>query len=113
MPSDPNSNEARLAAHRRLHATLPEGHEPPKSAALEAAEDRLRQAALEVCAAIEYIDRIHTAPRQEVTYATMQKAGFRRADGWARKYTLADARSHAECAAMALRRAWEILDPTK
>lgn len=111
MALDPDSNEARLAAHRRLHAVVPEGHEPPKSAALEAAEERLRLAALEVADAISYVDSIRTGEVASVSYETMQKANFNRPRGWHRKYNLKDAKSDANCAAMRLRNAWQILDP--
>ena len=79
--------------------------------ALPAIEDAIRGATLEVCAALEYVDRARSAQRTEISYETFQRAGFRRKDGWSRKYTLADARRDAETAAIRLRNVYELLDP--
>lgn len=108
---DRDSDEARLAAHRRLFSLVPEEYVPPKSAAVVALEDRIFAATLELTAALEYVDRIRMEKECEISYETMQRSRFRRKDGWRRAYTLKDARSNAETAAIRLRNAWEILDP--
>jgi hypothetical protein len=56
-------------------------------------------------------DRIRAAQTAEVDYQTMQRTGFRRAEGWKRKYTLRDARQEADYVARELRTAWELMDP--
>ena len=56
-------------------------------------------------------DSIRSSKVTEVSYETLQRAAFRRKDGWRRPYTLADARRESENIARRLRSAWEILDP--
>ena len=72
---------------------------------------KLQELILHVTQALSDVDNIATAPDREVSYETMQRAGFNRKTGWRRKYSLADARSNARSAAIQLRAAWEILDP--
>ena len=108
---DPDSDTARLERHRDLFRTVPKDHVPPKSAAIEALEDRLKRAELELSNALIYVDKIRSLQDTEIAYETMQKSGFKRKN-WMRNYTLADARKDANTAAQGLRRAWEILDPT-
>lgn len=115
MTIDPDSNEARLQRHRDANRLV----HPDVSAAWRAAagreqaqrEDIIRATALELTASLEYVDLIRMAKTSEVSYETMQRSGFRRKEGWRRKYSLADARSHADTAAIRLRNAWELLDP--
>lgn len=112
---DPDSNEARLQRHRDANRFV----HPDVSAAWRASaereqaqrEDAIRGASLEITAALGYVDLIATKKDEEITYETMQRSGFRRPDGWRRKYTLADARSHAQTAAIKLRNAWELIEP--
>ena len=73
-------------------------------------EDVIRGAAMEVTAALQYVDRIRDSKHASITYETMQRSGFRRKN-WQRPYALADARSEAKTAAIRLRNAWELLDP--
>lgn len=61
--------------------------------------------------ALQCVDTIRMRKECDVSYETMQRSGFSRKTGWKRKYTLADARSDADTAAICLRNAWEILDP--
>lgn len=74
-------------------------------------DDQLRQVVLHVTQALGYIDKIADTQSTEVTYETMQKAGFSRPTNWRRKYNLKDARQDARTAAVQLRAAWELLDP--
>lgn len=74
-------------------------------------EDIIRATALEISASLEYVDLIRMKKSHEVSYETLQRSGFKRKEGWQRKYTLADARRHADTAAIRLRNAWELLDP--
>ena len=75
-------------------------------------EDKRLAVINELQEALLTVDRIVMDQRAEVTYETLQRSGFRRPDGWNRKYSLADARRHAQYAARRLRAAWEILDPS-
>lgn len=74
-------------------------------------EDQLRQVTLHVTQALGEIDKIVMTTECGVSYETMQRAGFNRKTGWRRKYNLKDARGNAQCAAIQLRSAWDILDP--
>jgi hypothetical protein len=62
--------------------------------------------------ALRLCDHIRSDQNAEVSYETMQRSGFNRKTGWRRKYSLADARGMADSAAIQLRAAWEILDPS-
>lgn len=74
-------------------------------------EDQLREVTLHVTQALGYIDKIVDTNTTEVTYETMQKAGFNRKENWRRKYSLKDARDDARTAAVQIRAAWDLLDP--
>jgi len=73
--------------------------------------DAILGASLEIGQATSYLDRIIMGNTMDVTYETMQKAGFNRKTGWRRKYTLADAKQNASTAARHARNAWELLEP--
>lgn len=109
MKEDKESDDARLGAHRRLHAVLPEGFIPPKSAAVSALEETMHSAVMQLTEAIGYVDRIAAA--EPVGYADFP-ANPRRNHNDARKYTLKDAKQEARQAAKHLRTAWDLLDPT-
>lgn len=82
--------------------------------ALKALDQRaacVKGAELEMTAALGYVDSVVMSKETEVTYDTLQRAGFNRKTGWRRRYTLSDARSDARCAATRLRNAWQLLDP--
>lgn len=79
--------------------------------ALDQYASRVRGAELEMTAALGYVDAVCTHKETEVTYETLQRNGFKRKEGWRRRYTLTDARSDARCAAKRLRNAWQLLDP--
>ena len=112
---DNDTDEARMARHRAAFRTVhPEVNAAWRAAAdrdQAAREDTIRGAVLELTAGMEYVQRIGMAPHQEVSYQTLQRSGFKRKGGWNRKYTLTDARRHAETAEIRLRNAWELLDP--
>lgn len=76
-------------------------------------DDIVKQAVLELTAALDYLDRVRMTTHEEISYETMQRSGFKRKDGWRRKYTLADARRDANTAAIRLRNAWQLLDPVE
>lgn len=78
---------------------------------LEHRASRVKGAELEMTAALGYVDSVCTSKESEVTYGTLQRSGFKRKEGWRRRYTLSDARSDARCAAIRLRNAWNLLDP--
>ena len=78
---------------------------------IEQYESRVRGAEQEMTAALGYVDHIVMRKEAEVSYDTMQRSGFKRPEGWRRKYNLSDARSDARCAAIRLRNAWQLLDP--
>lgn len=112
---DNDTDEARLT---RMRADCRTVHPDVKAAAMRAAEaqmgqreDVIRGAVLELTAGLEYVQSITTAQVQEISYETMQRSGFKRSGGWNRRYTLADARRHAQTAEIRLRNVWELLDP--
>ncbi|WP_293373604.1 hypothetical protein [Nevskia sp.] len=72
---------------------------------------RIKGAELEMTAALGYVDEIRSRKETEVSYETLRRNRFNRKEGWRRKYTLSDARSAANCAAIRLRNAWQLLDP--
>ena len=106
---DADSGTARLDRHRRANSILPEGHVPPKPAALEAAEDRLRTAAALVSQALIDVEQIRDRPPQGL-YPTYRNELERHRDK--RPFNMKDARYRATVAARMLREAWEILDPS-
>lgn len=78
--------------------------------ALPALEDAIRDATLEVTAALQYTESIRDSKHTGITYETMQRSGFKRKN-WQRPYNLTDARSEAKTASIRLRNAWQLLDP--
>lgn len=78
---------------------------------VEKAKETIAAAALEVAQALAHVDSIVQSKFSEVSYETMQRAGFNRKTGWQRPFNLSDARSLARQAALRLRAAWELLDP--
>lgn len=107
-PLDPQSDAARLEAHRKRHSMYPNGRpESNVERQLRAALDRIKRAELEVSQALAYVDRIVDRQRVEVTRETYEKRNGPRL----RAYTMKDARADARTAAAGIRRAWEILDP--
>ena len=74
-------------------------------------EDQKWEVIQQVCEALTLADSTATHTVKEVTYETMQKAGFNRPTNWRRKYNLSDARQDARNIAARLRAAWEILEP--
>jgi hypothetical protein len=100
---DPDSNEARLAAHRRLHNIgLPPHPDIVRSKSLQ------REASFLVAQAIGEIDVI--VDTNFTGYADFGD-NPRRNHTDKRPFTLKDARPHARYAAKLLREAWEMLDP--
>ena len=75
-------------------------------------EDERFEIIQKVTEALRTVNNIANNKELEVSYETMQRSGFNRKTGWRRKYTLADARGDARNAAIQLRAAWELLDPT-
>lgn len=118
MSTDHDSDTARLARHRDANRTVHPDIVAENQRAFAAyhqrvgeLEDIIRDAALELTAGLQYIDRIADTRETSVSYETMQRSGFKRKAGWRRAYKLTDARSDAETAAIRLRNAWELLDP--
>ncbi len=105
-----------------LEDAIPQGaHPSPHTEWIQVRLDVVQSAIAQLAAAkdaeqhlteaLGLVDDIRSRQQTDVTYETMQRAGFNRKTSWRRKYTLADARKDAETAATRLRRAWEYLDP--
>lgn len=105
---DPDSDTARLAAHRKASSIWPNGRpETHDERRIRRGELRLRAAAALVSQALIDVDHIRDAKpvRYAPTYENEFRGSYER-----RPYTLKDAKPNAAHAARLLRQAWEILD---
>ena len=94
-----------------LIAAHVEGEKAKLAHTEEGLKTRIMEATAAVCDALSRVDSIRDGKHSEITYETMQKSGFKRKN-WLRPYNLKDAKSDAANAAIRLRAAWQILDPT-
>lgn len=101
---DPDSDTARLAAHRRLHNI---GLPPHPD--VEAAKHLRQEAAMLVSQAVGEVDSIVTA--NPVGYSDFGR-NPRRNHNDKHAFTLREAKQRASYAAKLLREAWEMLDPS-